>query len=414
MQEVLQNLDSQSAEKRRLAIEQLALTNVTEIFAIRIAGLIADKDRGVRDAASQILIEFPSEKVAEEVVKHIVSKKTIVRNLAGDTLVKMGKVAVAAVKKYVTHTDKDVRKFAIDVLALLPAYDCVEVIADALSDKDQNVVLSAIDALAALNGDFFAPQLINIYENCEFARANVISALAVFEGDYEDFFSKSLVDKDPVVQLLSLEALCSKAEQTAFKVLLTHIESVNEFVRPLLLKEIVQISEKNDELRKKIPSFVKKYFIKMLDDSDEELVLYAIRGLAFFNDVNAVEKLIEKMGTSEELDMEIYQTLGRMPFNVIMPILNAADEQISPQTAARFSLALLGKYLQTDEKVAEDVSCKAIANFITQHFYYLEVDAKLMAIQLFMSFKLPLKDDVLTAAAADDEAIIANAAKAYV
>ncbi|GIV59780.1 MAG: hypothetical protein KatS3mg043_0869 [Rhodothermaceae bacterium] len=102
---------------RTACLERLDAGDAVEAAAT----LLADPDAGVRETAAQILLACGTEEAARLTVRHITSDNITVRNRAGELLAQMGEAAVAALVPYVDDEDHDVRKFAIDVLALLPA-----------------------------------------------------------------------------------------------------------------------------------------------------------------------------------------------------------------------------------------------------------------------------------------------------
>jgi HEAT repeat protein len=97
--------------------------------------------------------------------------------------------------------------------------------------------------------------------------------------------------------------------------------------------------------------------------------------------------------------------------NVIGQILHAAENnETSIPTAARFSLALAAKYLQSDEWLRRDPTIQALGQFLVSHFHYLDAEAKLTAIDLFGRYRLKGYIDLLSEAMLDSESIVRYAA----
>lgn len=410
--EIIKKLNSQNAFDRRLALEELTDGDFSPKAASLAAGLLADEDRGVRDAAAQFLVLNADASLAAQIAPLMASDNISVRNLTGDTLVKMGALAVPAIAGYICDTEKDVRKFAIDLLTLLPAEDYLDNIAKCLNDSDQNVVLSAIDALGALKGEQFAEELMVCYRNYDFTRTNVLSAFAQFEnGEYAGFFAEALHDDDPVVQLVAVEALSHNQTPETLPLILEKLEKVNETTRAIMLQAVVDITEANPGLQSKLPQYLKKHLLQMLNDKDSEYVETAVKGLRYFVDADVVVQLIPKMGISEPLDMQIFQTICNSRINVVSCVIDAAETgKISRQTGARFALGLAVEYLQTDEYLKMDAGIMQMGRFVKENYHFLDVESKLAAVEIFGKFRLPEFLAVLRAALQDNEAIARSTA----
>lgn len=410
--EIIKKLNSQNAFDRRLALEELTDGDFSPKAASLAAGLLADEDRGVRDAAAQFLVLNADASLAAQIAPLMASDNISVRNLTGDTLVKMGALAVPAIAGYICDTEKDVRKFAIDLLTLLPAEDYLDNIAKCLNDSDQNVVLSAIDALGALKGEQFAEELMACYRNYEYTRTNVLSAFAQFEnGEYAEFFAEALHDDDPVVQLVAVEALSHNQTPETLPLILEKLEKVNETTRAIMLQAVVDIAEANPGLQSELPQYLKKHLLQMLNDKDSEYVETAVKGLRYFVDADVVVQLIPKMGISEPLDMQIFQTICNSRINIVGCVIDAAETgKISLQTGARFALGLAVEYLQTDEYLKMDQGIMQMGRFVKENYHFLDVESKLAAVEIFGKFRLPEFLAVLRAALQDNEAIARSTA----
>ncbi|RMF56636.1 MAG: HEAT repeat domain-containing protein, partial [Bacteroidetes bacterium] len=186
---------------RSAGLEALRTEASPRTLAQAAAALLADPDPGVRETAAQVLLDLANEEAARLTVPYIASDNITVRNRAGELLAQMGEAAIDALLPYVDDEDYDVRKFAIDVLALLPARRVAHRIAVHLDDPDANVRIAAVDALGALGACEYAEALRSLYEREPVARASVVAAFGAFGPGYgDDLIVEALSDEDPVVQ----------------------------------------------------------------------------------------------------------------------------------------------------------------------------------------------------------------------
>ncbi len=411
--EVLQQLQNTDPGEKRKLLENLAMTdNAGEHLKIA-AQLLGDKDRGVRDAAAQFLISQGTESAAREIVSYLTSKDIAIRNLAGDTLVKIGANAVRPLLPYLDSEDKNVRKLAIDLLAQLPAQEFVDHIATHLNDPDPNVVSAVVDALGSLNGRAYADDLISYYDTAPYLRSNILSTLSSFPSNrFLPLFKKALDDEDPVVQLAAAEALSKIEHPDVLPLLISHVESVNPAARPILLHAIVErVMELPPDSREQLPSHFKTFFLEMLDDVDPMYLTAALKGLNLLNGKEHVEKLIEKIGVSPETDELIFHSLKNSDIQTLSLLLAAAEEKrITVPKTARFLIALMAEYANTDEYLDKNQAVYQACNFVNTHFHYLDIETKMGAIRVFAGLSLPHFKDIITQALEDMEVIVRSLA----
>jgi HEAT repeat protein len=393
---------------RRQAIEELIAYPADSELIYKIVPMLNDGDRGIRDAVASWCKAHPTLEVAQVLSKYIGSECIVVRNLAGDTLVKMGDVSVAAICPFVDHPDRDIRKFAIDLLCLLPSHACLEKIAAHLDDPDENVIISAIEAIGALGGQQYLTNLMECYRKYPFARNYILFTISQFpQHEKSAFWYDAISGDDPVMKNVALEAIVQDPSLESLSIVLTCFEQADDANKRLILKPLVEILEANPTLGKQLPLSVKHALLATLKDPDDEFVEIALRGLKFLTGAQIVHSLIPIMGRSENIDLLIYQILYAIPVNVIGQVLNAAENHvISIPTAARFALALVAKHLQSDEWLRRDPTIHSFGQFLIDNFHYLDAESKLTAIDLFGRYRLKGFIALLTEAMLDNETIV--------
>ncbi len=405
---IQQQLSSSDPLERRNALEELFGEPLCGDVLALVARAISDPDRGVRDIAAQLLAGAPSQQAARQIVEHIASRDITIRNLAGDTLIKMGEYAIESLIPFIDAEDKDVRKFAIDLLALLPAHKAIDRIAKRLNDPEPNVVCAVIGALGSLHAVEYSGALLESYHTAPYARADIITALAQFSiEEHLNFFTEALQDDDPVVQLTAAEALAGYKDASILEKLYQKIEEVSSTARSIILQSIISIIDAHPDENIALPHSLKVHFLEMLNDFDLDYVCAAVRGLQHYQDPDIVDRLISKMGVADQLDLQIYHTISQTGINVITKILHAAREEvISPQAAARFVLGLASEYAMTDEHIQQDPAVEKMSVFIKNHFHILDVEAKLSSIEIFKKFGFPNMEAIINEALRDEESLV--------
>ncbi|WP_243663255.1 HEAT repeat domain-containing protein [Rhodothermus marinus] len=165
--------------------------------------------------------------------------------------------------------DADARKFAIDVLAQLPAYDAVDRIAARLDDPDTNVRLAAIDALASLGATEYAPVLRERYRFYPAERPHILAALGTFrDARGLQLVEAALNDPDPVVQYAAAEALARYPIPEVLHLLLRQVEQATPEARPLVLYDLIEAYESATGPVPPLPEWLRPYLLEMLQEPD--------------------------------------------------------------------------------------------------------------------------------------------------
>lgn len=378
---LIEQLNTPDPSEKRNALEALYDFAEDERVIEAAAYLITDPDRGVREAASHILVLCLSEKAAALTAAHIQSLNIAVRNLAGDALVRMQGVAVNAVLPYVDSADKDVRKFAIDILAQLPATpDGIKRIASHMRDSDQNVVCASIDALGALRAKKYVNELLELYDEASYARPNVVSAAAKMqeEGNLQ-FFVKALSDEDPIVQLAAVDALATRKGRETTKILLDKLSDVSDLAKPVILHSLVVLFETTDR-QEEMPSSLKPDLLEMLHDPDPAYVRSAVRGLAHFVDDDALAALISCIGKADSIDSAILPVLTSHANKALPFALAQAKRSENPVATIKMIVMLIQNLTDTNFKFPETDETKDTGAFIGQHLPQLDVETRITAL----------------------------------
>lgn len=378
---LIEHLHIAAPSEKRNALEALYDHCCDDRVLEAAAELLTDPDRGVREAASHILVLCSSEKAASLTAVYISSRNIVVRNLAGDTLVRMGKPATRALLPYVDSTDKDVRKFAVDLIALLPSTTAaVSKVAGHLDDPDPNVVCASIDALGSMHAEQYLQRILTLFDKLDYAKPNIVNTAAMFHNDARlQFFVDALSDEDPVVQLAAAEALSTRRDGDLLKVLLAKLETVSDLAKPVVLHSIVVLLESTD-YSVEIPRSLRQHLLQMLDDSDPAYIRAAVRGLRHFIDDDVLAALVSHAGKSESVDNAILSILRNYPENAI-PVALAYSR--SSGEVVRPAILIISLIQNMPGKDTSGISTEVLdeaASFIADNFTLLDAEAKITAL----------------------------------
>ncbi len=386
--QLIQQLHTPDPSDRRYALEALYDHCCDDRVLEAAAFFLTDTDRGVREAASHILVLCSNDRAASLTAVHISSANIAVRNLAGDTLVRMARSAINAILPYIDSADKDIRKFSVDLIAQLPATPAsVGKIADRLTDSDPNVGCAAIDALGAMHAGEHLPRILDLFDEVEYARPNVVNAASKFQEEAKSqFFFKALSDEDPVVQLEAAEALSARKDGGILEVLLSKLANVSELAKPVILHSIVVLLE-STSYDGEVPGYLRPGLLAMLDDSDTTYVRAAVRGLGHFVDDEVLKAIISHAGKSESVDSAILAVLRNYPERAIPLAISHAKGTGDAAVPAMLVISLI-QNLQENDLIppSAEVLDKA-ATFIARSFARLDVDMKLTALGMCGSFR---------------------------
>ncbi len=409
--ELMEQLHATDPSERRYALEALYDHCCDDGVLETAAHLLADTDRGVREAASHILVLCSNDRAASLAAVHISSPIIAVRNLAGDVLVRMGGPAINAILPYIDSADKDIRKFSVDLIAQLPTTPVsVGKIAGRLTDPDPNVVCASIDALGAMHAGEHLQQMLDLFDEVEYARPNVVNAAAKFQEEAKSqFFLKALSDEDPVVQLGAAEALSVRKDGGILEVLLSKFATVSELAKPVILHSIVVLLESTG-YKGEIPGYLKPSLLAMLGDSDTAYVRAAVRGLGYFLDDAVIEAFVSHAGMSESVDSAILSELKKYPERVIPIAIAHARRAGDLAVPAMLVISLIQGMQENDPNPLPAKVLDEAASFIAGSFGRLDADMKMTALGVCGSFRTSSAVDVIKSGLGDPEPAVKSLA----
>lgn len=163
LEEIKKRLLEGNEEERRAAVDALASLRGNEAMELILSAL-GDQSWRVRKTAEQALEGFLGD---EGLVTSLISAlrsgdNAGLRNSAAAALIRVGQAAVPYLKEAIKDPDRDIRKFAADILGEIGGGTSASTLIGALRDPDDNVRSAAAEALGKIGGDEVVNALVSI------------------------------------------------------------------------------------------------------------------------------------------------------------------------------------------------------------------------------------------------------------
>jgi len=216
--------------------------------------LILDENKGVREAAGEALLRRGNQSGAARLVKNFGNPRIEVRNQAVLLLTEMGEPVLEHVLPALNDPDRDVRKFAADVLGDVKSPAAVSSLVKAIHDKDLNVGLSAVEALGKIGGDEAFNELEAAFRDNPNVRSTVAETLGkIGNPEGVKVIQKGLHDEDPIVVFASTEAFGLIGGNNELNLLESLIQESNGYIKGIAIASLIKIlirtnSESNIDL----------------------------------------------------------------------------------------------------------------------------------------------------------------------
>ena len=124
-----------------MSVSSATLKDVDKKKHIKLSELVLklkDTDRMDREDAAYELAANPDHQKADELCSLLYDPDISVRNLVAEVLVKMGSSSSEALIKESSSRDHDVRKFTVDIMALIKDQKFVPILIKMLKDPNEN------------------------------------------------------------------------------------------------------------------------------------------------------------------------------------------------------------------------------------------------------------------------------------
>ncbi|GEM_PF-792681 len=296
--EIVDHLQAVDSDERRKAVYELERFPV-DLVSNHLINALKDNNRGVRDAASEVIGRFPASQIASALVPLLGSERIEVRNLAAAILTRFGKEISHVLVETINDANEDVRKFAVDILGQIKDEKSVSVLCYlAENDIVDNVVISAMEALGKIGSRQALPTLYRMFEQRPEFRAEVAESLGLI-GDPESaaFLEKHLSLNDPTIAFGIIDALGNIGESRSLKLLRNCFFWFEGELRHQTVKAILKIGLKSqiNVLDKQSAIFWNSIanLLGCHDSEVEDLLIYQIKNFPTRDILTMVWQLTE-------------------------------------------------------------------------------------------------------------------------
>jgi HEAT repeat protein len=127
--ELIQDLHSGDEKTRAFAAEDIVFDGVPGGTEILIDRLKLEQSRFVREVIVNCLKGLKGREIVEKIIPLLANEDAFIRNASIEILSLQGEIATEFMRKLLGDPDKDIRKFALDILFQLKTLHTAELIA---------------------------------------------------------------------------------------------------------------------------------------------------------------------------------------------------------------------------------------------------------------------------------------------
>lgn len=320
---LLEKVNSEDSNERRFAIEELMFEELDEHALRIICSKISDADRGVRNAASQVLMSNENDAVPGFITPLVAAEEISVRNLAGEILIQYGSKSVPSLLDFLPKGNDDDKKFVIDIIGLIGDQTAGPDILDQIDNTtNDNILLACQEALGNLKFEQAIPKLLEQYSKNELYRPTIIEALGKIGSNQAlDFMLKAYKDEDELTRFSLIESLGLIGDENTFFFLLSQL---NMCSGPIVWSIMTAVHSLKTKFNFDIPfeETMKNALLQTVLDADDKYKKAAIQLISAFNDKDLILACLKIYGKNYELDELMKQKFIENP-KVILSNISA-------------------------------------------------------------------------------------------
>lgn len=183
--ELINALTSEDERERAYAVEDIVFEGVPDALGILVEHLQLEKSHFVREVIFSNLKTLPGIELVEKIIPLLRSDDAFIRNAVIDIISEQDETAISLLRPLLKDADKDIRKFALDILFLLKTPFSASLIADALQDRDINMVITAVEYLGRREAPGLAPQINALFAQTKniLLRCTCLETMALIGDD---------------------------------------------------------------------------------------------------------------------------------------------------------------------------------------------------------------------------------------
>lgn len=326
-QSISEILLSEDSELKTEALYNLTFEEVDSETVKLIARLIEDKDKAIRNAASNFLIQNNHQSIAASVIDYISSDDISIRNLAGEILLKKGSSSIDTIcAKLPDITNDDDIKFLVDILGLISDKCAEDLIIDILTkNQNENVIVACIEALGNMYSEKSVEKIIPFYEKAEVLKPVVIEAAGKIRTLKSlKFITEKFKSDDDLLKFTMIESMGEIGDEETFYFLLSQIDTLNGALVWPLLEAIYKLKIKFD-LEVPFDERIKKCVLETIVSSEPHYQIIAAHLVTVFDDPEILYACLSIYGLDSELNEVLYDKFMENRHIIIPKIHNVIE-----------------------------------------------------------------------------------------
>lgn len=346
IQELRQRFQKGDASVRRQVVEELI--DFGSLGYELLVEALQDPGKGVRDAACFAFSQFPCESAARAVAPLLAHEDIEVRNLASEILAGYKEEAVETLLEMLVNPDPDVRKFCVDILGLSGSGKAIASLTHCLDDEDENVAVSAAEALGNLRAAEATEALIAHFDRFEGMQPVVVDALGKMQSAAaERFLLRKLDGDNETLQLIALSALAESSNPDCARNIATKLPHFSAALRHETIKAIYHICRNGDAQPEQFfeAALYADEILELLFEADARTSEYILQSLpdSFVSaHIEAILELLADRGG--HIGEQLYARLKKMPADFLEHVLQPRLPDCSPET----QIAILGIFAERE------------------------------------------------------------------
>ena len=309
--------------------------------------MLSDPNPDVTYAASRALISAGSAETAETLMPLLRSQEAGLRNRVVDIIAKIGPAALAPATVLLHDRDKDVRKFAVDILLQMNRPETEDPLIQALFDDNVNVAVAAAEALGRVGSQRCLPYLIESLEKEPWMKCAALKSLGEIGGETAlQAILATDVTEESIVLFTAVTALGTLGDSRGIDFLITLLEMQNTALEPAIIQAIQSIFSRTykTSLKKVQKNLSTRKIITLLKSHNPGVVRSAIGLLGLLQEETAVAELARLYTESNKpLFEDLEEALLSIKPATVAPLLQVIESDKEPQSVKISVLNILGK-----------------------------------------------------------------------
>ena len=311
---------------------------------------LKDPDRMEREEAASLIISNPNPAQAAELCRLLYDSDIAIRNLVAEVLVKMGETAGDALINEASSPDHDVRKFVVDIMALINDQRFIPVLINLLKDKNENVVGSAAEAIGHVVSSDAVEPLIECIKTHPDSSPQAIEALGKIGSTRAlPVLFELLESENIVLEYAAVESIGKIRSPEAINKLLHLLQVGNPELRNAVLTTILKLAGtgKRDRIIEAIGSKFADYLVEAAASDDMEVKKAALSEMAFWTGDKVVAALIRVINYPDQEVVDLAQGALRVAGNSgLNEIIKALEDSPDP---IKMQLIEIASFLKSPE-----------------------------------------------------------------